>query len=65
MFNMTKGMEIKLTEANAGKAMCGTFIGVFNCHRAAPRSYIRLGNWVAQQANPNCGQSTETMHTAG
>jgi prepilin-type N-terminal cleavage/methylation domain-containing protein/prepilin-type processing-associated H-X9-DG protein len=61
--DMTRGLTGTNCSA-AGKAMCSTPLGVFNCPTRRQAVVYPIGNWVGQQLNPICGYDGGTdIHT--
>jgi prepilin-type N-terminal cleavage/methylation domain-containing protein len=54
LFNMTAGLSDPQRKA-AGKRLCSTPIGVFNCPTRRAANLYPIGNWVNEQKIPICG----------
>jgi prepilin-type N-terminal cleavage/methylation domain-containing protein len=59
IFNMTKGTTGP-TRSAAGKAMCATVIGTFNCPTRRNSVLYPIGGWVQEQLYPLCSDTEKT-----
>ena len=56
VYNLTSGLSGSARQA-AGKLMDGTPLGVFNCPTRRGVTVFPVGNWVADQLQPWCGDN--------